>query len=54
MKLNFLFGTVAIKKVVRIGDPGLEIGDPETNPNAFYIGGFREIDDQKKIIDLNP
>lgn len=50
--LDTLFGTVAIKKIVQIGDPGLEIGDPESNPNAFYIGGFREILDQKKVIDL--
>lgn len=51
--VDTLFGTVAIKEEVRIGDPGLEIGDPELNSNAFYIGGFKEILDQKKIIDLD-
>ena len=50
--VNTLFGTVAIKKAVQIGDPDLEIGDPDTNPNAFFIGGFKEIQDQKKLIDL--
>ena len=51
--VSTLFGSVAIKEEVRIGDPGLEIGDPDTDPDAFFIGGFKEILDQKKIIDLS-
>lgn len=51
--LDTLFGAVSIKKIVQIGDPGLEIGDPEVNPNGFYIGGFKAILNQKTLIDFN-
>lgn len=48
--VDTLFGTIPIKKFVRIGDPGLEVGDPEINPNAFYIGGFVFIQGQETLI----
>lgn len=51
--LSTLYGAVPIRREVRIGDPGLIIGEPSVDPNAFYIGEFRELLDQKKIIDLN-
>ena len=47
------YGAILIKKYVRIGDTDLEIGDPDSNPDAFYIGGFNLIDDQSDIITLS-
>lgn len=48
-----IFGLVPIKKFVRIGDTDLEIGDPELNANAFYIGGFNLVENQKSYISLD-
>lgn len=45
-----LFGAKLIKAVVRVGDEGLEIGDPEVSPYAFYVGEFKQIVDQKDLI----
>lgn len=42
--LPTIFGNVSIKEYVRIGDPGLVIGDD------WYIGGFRLLDDQSPYI----
>ena len=47
------FGAVPIKKFVRIGDEGLEIGDPEINTNAFYIGNFNLLANQKTLISFD-
>jgi hypothetical protein len=57
--LNTVFGASLIQQYVRIGgtyeepgpgDPVPEIGDPETNDLAFYIGGFNLVEDQDDII----
>lgn len=48
-----LYGAVPIKKYAKVGDPGLEIGDPEVNPNAFYIGGLNLVDDQENAISFD-
>jgi hypothetical protein len=48
-----LYGAVPIKKYAKVGDPGLEIGDPVVNPNAFYIGGFNLVDDQENAISFD-
>lgn len=45
-----IFGALPIKKFVRIGDTDLEIGDPDTNPNAFFIGGFNLVENQNDAI----
>jgi hypothetical protein len=49
----FLFGAKFIKAEVKIGDEDLEIGDPEANPLAFYIGELRKIVNQKDLITLD-
>ncbi len=41
-----LYGAIIIKKVARIGDTSLIIGDPATDIGAFFIGGLAEIDGQ--------
>lgn len=48
--VSTLFGAVPIRKFVRIGDPGLEIGDPELSDDAFYIGGFNLVDNQQDYL----
>ena len=48
-----LYGAVPIRKYAKIGDPGLEIGDPEFNPAAFYIGGLNLVDDQENAISFD-
>lgn len=48
-----LYGAVPIRKYAKIGDVGLEIGDPVVNPNAFYIGGFNLVDDQENAISFD-
>lgn len=48
--IDTLFGSIPIKKFVRIGDPDIVIDDPELNPNAFYIGGFTLIQGQEPVI----
>ena len=50
--IDTLFGAIDIKKFVRIGDPDLEIGDPDINDDAFFIGGFNLVGDQVNAIDL--
>lgn len=42
--ISTAFGALTIKKLVRIGDPGLEIG------NDWTIGGFTELEDQNAFI----
>jgi hypothetical protein len=44
--LGTLFGPVAIKEYIRIGDPGLVIG------NGWDIGGTIDIDDQKPYLQV--
>jgi hypothetical protein len=51
--IDTLFGVIPIKKYALIGDPDLEIGDPETDPDAFYIGGFNLVADQDTAILLD-
>jgi hypothetical protein len=51
--VSTIYGALKIKKFVRIGDPDLEIGDPELNLNAFYIGGFNLVADQDNAITLS-
>jgi hypothetical protein len=48
-----LYGAVPIRKYAKIGDVGLEIGDPVVNPNAFYIGGFNLVGDQENAISFD-
>ncbi len=42
--VDTLYGAVAIEKYIRIGDPGLEIG------NDWVIGGLNLVDDQETVI----
>lgn len=51
--ISKLFGAVLIKKYVRIGDPGLIIGDPDVNPNAFFIGGLNAVANQTDVISFD-
>lgn len=48
-----LFGSLAISKYARIGDPDLIIGEPDLDFGAFYIGGFTLLDDQDNAITLD-
>lgn len=50
--VDTFYGARIVKKKVRIGDPGLVIGDPNTNPDAFFIGGLKELEDQEDLISL--
>lgn len=43
--LDYLFSSSAVKEYIKIGDPGLYIGDD------WRIGGFRDIDNNKVLID---
>lgn len=45
-----LIGAVPIRKYVSIGDENLEIGDPQLNINAFYIGGYNLVTNQETAI----
>jgi hypothetical protein len=45
-----IFGASVVDAYVRIGDDGLVIGDPETDPDAFYIGGMHPYPDQDNAI----
>ena len=45
-----VFGAVPVRKFVRIGDPDLIIGDVEIDDDAFYVGSFSLIENQKTII----
>lgn len=45
--IDTIFGNIAIQKYVRIGDPGLEIG------NDWTIGGFNLVDNQSPYITYN-
>src|SRR3972149_5101873 len=42
-----IYGARRIQKYIRIGDPGLEIGD------SWRIGGFNDADDQDDLISLD-
>jgi hypothetical protein len=42
-----IFGGSTITEIIRIGDPGLEIGDD------WVIGGLRAVDDQETLISLS-
>ena len=44
-----LFGAVIIREAARFGD-NLEIGDPELNAEAFFIGGSTAVDNQSDFI----
>lgn len=50
--VSTIYGTLLVKKYAQIGDPDLEIGDPETDSNAFYIGGLDNISDQDNAISM--
>jgi hypothetical protein len=45
-----VFGASVVRAYVRIGDEGLVIGDPETDPDAFYIGGMHAYPNQDNLI----
>lgn len=47
-----VFGAQLIKKYVRFGD-GSEFGDPESDPDAFYIGGMNLVANQDNLITLD-
>src|SRR5690606_28299737 len=60
--LDTVFGAQIIQQYVRIGggnpvpeDENLipNIGDPETDPLAFYIGGFNLVGDQDNLISFD-
>lgn len=44
------FSAIPILQFVKIGDPDLEIGDPDVNANAFFIGGFNLAPNQSNFI----
>lgn len=48
-----IIGASLVKKYVRIGDPDLIIGDPDADPNAFWIGGLNPVALQDNILTLN-
>lgn len=50
--LDTVFGASIVRKFVRIGD-GSEIGDPEINSLAYYIGGYNALEDQDNLITLD-
>jgi hypothetical protein len=51
--VSTLYGAIIIKKYARIGDEDLEIGDPDINENAFFIGGFIKLKDQSNVISFD-
>ncbi len=44
--VSTIFGSATIEEIVRIGDPGLEIG------GGWTIGGFRTVEDQSVLVSL--
>lgn len=50
--VSTIYGSLVIEEYAVIGDD-LEIGDPETNPLAFYIGGLTQLVDQDNTITLS-
>lgn len=45
--VSTIYGAEIIKKYIRIGDPGLLIGD------SWIIGGFNQVEDQESLISLD-
>lgn len=50
--LSTIIGARVILKAVRIGTDDIEIGDPDINPLAFYIGEGLAIQDQRSILSM--
>jgi hypothetical protein len=51
--ISTLYGAIIIKTDVKVGDIDLEVGDPVSNPNAFYVGDLREVSDQDNAISMS-
>jgi hypothetical protein len=51
--LSTIIGARLLRETVRIGEPDLEIGDPELSDLAFYIGEDYAFSDQESIINFS-
>lgn len=47
--VSTIFGSITIRRYAIVGDD-LTIGDPEVDPNAFYIGGLARLEGQTTAI----
>lgn len=51
--LSTIIGARVLRETVRIGEPDLEVGDPELTELAFYIGEDFAFSDQQSIINFS-
>lgn len=51
--VDTIYGAQIIRQVAQVGDPGLVIGDPELNDDAFYVGGLGKVGDQTDAITMD-
>lgn len=51
--LSTILGARLLRETVRVGEPDLEVGDPELSEFAFYIGQDFAFSDQESIINFS-